>query len=126
MPLLLASLSGILTSYFFFGSDTIIPFTLKDAFVIADFPYYIILGLVAGLVSVYFSNAYFAVLKYFKRWDSALLRLLFSGLALGALIFFIPPLYGEGFDMINNLLAGNSATNFRTDTRRKLFTDRYC
>lgn len=107
MPLLLASLSGILTSYFFFGSDTILPFTLKDAFTIADFPYYMILGLVAGLVSVYFSNAYFSVLKYFNRWENSLYRLLFSGLALGVLIFFIPPLYGEGFDLINSLLAGN-------------------
>ncbi|WP_031426946.1 chloride channel protein [Flavimarina sp. Hel_I_48] len=108
MPLLLASLSGILTSYFFFGSGTILPFTLKDAFVISDFPFYMILGLVAGLVSVYFSNTYFAVLKYFDRWDSTLMRLLISGLALGTLIFFIPPLYGEGFEMINSLLAGNA------------------
>lgn len=107
MPLLLASLSAILTSYFFFGSDTLLPFTLKETFVISDFPYYIALGLVAGLVSVYFSKVYFGVYEYFHRWKATWKRLLFSGFTLGLLIFLIPPLYGEGFDMINNLLAGN-------------------
>ena len=108
MPLLLASLSAILTSYFFFGSDTILPFTLKDAFVIADFPYYIILGTVAGLVSVYFSKAYFQTQKLYSRWQSATTRLLIAGGSLGVLLYFIPPLYGEGFDMINQLLDGNA------------------
>ena len=107
MPLLLASVSGVLTSYFFFGSDTLLPFTLRETFVIGDFPYYVVLGLVAGLVSVYFSKVYFGVFEYFQHWRSPLKRLLFSGLTLGLLIFLIPPLYGEGFDLINNLLAGN-------------------
>ncbi len=107
MPLLLASLSAILTSYFFFGSDTLLPFNLRETFVIGDFPYYILLGLVAGFVSVYFSKVYFGVFEFFHRWKSPMKRLLFSGLTLGLLIFLIPPLYGEGFDLINNLLAGN-------------------
>lgn len=108
MPLLLASLSAILTSYFFFGSDTILPFTLKDAFSIEDFPYYIILGIVAGLVSVYFSKAYFQTQKFYARWQSVTLRLIIAGGSLGVLLYFIPPLYGEGFDMINQLLEGKA------------------
>lgn len=108
MPLLLASLSAILTSYFFFGSDTILPFVLKDAFTIADFPYYMILGLVAGFTSVYFSKAYFATQKIYTRWESATTRLIVAGASLGVLLFFIPPLYGEGFDIINQLLEGHT------------------
>ena len=108
MPLLLASLSAILTSYFFFGSDTILPFVLKDAFTIADFPYYMILGLVAGFTSVYFSKAYFATQKIYTRWDSVTIRLLVAGASLGLLLFLIPPLYGEGFDTINKLLDGQA------------------
>ncbi len=108
MPLLLASLSAILTSYFFFGSDTILPFTLKDAFSIEDFPYYIILGIVSGLVSVYFSKAYFQTQKLFSRWQTATTRLILAGASLGVLLYFIPPLYGEGFDMINRLLDGKA------------------
>ena len=108
MPLLLASLSAILTSYFFFGSDTILPFTLQDSFGIEDFPYYIILGIVAGLVSVYFSKAYFQTQKFYARWQSITLRLVIAGGSLGVLLYFIPPLYGEGFDMINQLLEGKA------------------
>lgn len=108
MPLLLASLSAILTSYFFFGSDTILPFELKDAFTIADFPYYMVLGVVAGLTSVYFSKAYFATQKFYSRWTSATTRLIIAGASLGVLLFFIPPLYGEGFDIINQLLEGHT------------------
>ena len=108
MPLLLASLSAILTSYFFFGSDTILPFVLKDAFTIADFPYYMILGLVAGFTSVYFSKVYFATQKIYTRWESATIRLLVAGASLGLLLFLIPPLYGEGFDIINQLLGGHA------------------
>lgn len=108
MPLLLASLSAILTSYFFFGSDTILPFTLQDSFGIEDFPYYIILGIVAGLVSVYFSKAYFQTQKFYARWQSVTLRLIIAGGSLGVLLYFIPPLYGEGFDMINQLLEGKA------------------
>lgn len=107
LPLLLASISAVLTSYFFFGSDTLLPFTLEEEFSISDFPYYLILGVVGGLVSVYFSKVYFNVLKYFQKWESPVKRLLFAGFTLGLLIFMIPPLYGEGYDLINNLLAGD-------------------
>src|SRR5690606_30271171 len=58
LPLLLASLSAIITSYFFFGNDILLPFRIEDKFVIADIPFFIILGIVAGLVSIYFAKVY--------------------------------------------------------------------
>lgn len=105
IPLLLASISAILTSYFFFGSETLLPFTLEEEFVIGDFPYYLFLGLISGMVSVYFSKTYFALLEYFKKWKTFWQKLLFSSIMLGFFIFLIPPLYGEGYETINNLLA---------------------
>src|SRR5690606_29175717 len=50
---------------------------------------------------------YFRINKYFKRFGSPFKRLLIGGTALGILIFLIPPLYGEGYDVINNLLSGD-------------------
>jgi CIC family chloride channel protein len=32
---------------------------------------------------------------------------LIGGVGLGIIVYFIPPLYGEGFDVINNLVQGN-------------------
>lgn len=104
LPLLLASVSAILTSYFFFGSDIILPFTLRDNFEISDVPYYILLGVIAALCSIYFTRVYFRINKLFKRIKSPLHRLLIGGGSLGILIYLVPPLYGEGYDVINNLL----------------------
>lgn len=104
IPLLLASVSAILTSYFFFGSDTILPYTLNEPFAIEDVPFYILLGIVTSLCSIYFTKVYFRINKYFKRFESPFKRLLIAGSALGLLVYFIPPLYGEGFGVINHLL----------------------
>lgn len=107
VPLLIASVSAILTSYFFFGADTILPFQLQDNFSFSEVPFYIILGILASGCSMYFTYIYFKIGDAFKKIDSLYYRLLFGGLGLGVLIYFIPPLYGEGYGVINNLLSEN-------------------
>ncbi|WP_418512962.1 chloride channel protein [Corallibacter sp.] len=107
LPLLLASLSAILTSFFFFGDDVLLPFQLEDKFDVADAPLYMMLGVTASLVSIYFTDIYERVQKIFDKVKSPAKRVVFGGIAIGILIYFIPPLYGEGFDVINNLVAGN-------------------
>jgi CIC family chloride channel protein len=107
LPLLLASLSAILTSYFFFGDDILLPFSIEDHFKISELPFYIILGVFAAVTSLYFAEAYERIQKLFNKLNSPFKRIMVGGIAIGALIFFIPPLYGEGFDVMNNLIAGN-------------------
>jgi len=107
LPLLLASLSAIITSYFFFGSDVLLPFKIEDVFTIKDVPFYIVLGVVAGFTSIYFTEVYDRIQKVFDKFKSPIKRLLIGGVGLGILVYFIPPLYGEGFDTINSLLAGS-------------------
>lgn len=107
LPLLLASLSAILTSHFFFGNDVLLPFNIQDEFSISDVPFYIILGLFAGLTSMYFTEIYDRIQEFFDKIKSAWKRILVGGISIGILIYFIPPLYGEGFDVMNNLIAGN-------------------
>jgi CIC family chloride channel protein len=115
LPLLLASLSAIITSYFFFGSDVLLPFKIEDAFSIKDVPFYIILGVVAGVTSIYFTEVYDRIQKFFDKFKSPVKRLLIGGIGLGILVYFIPPLYGEGFDTINSLLAGNPETSLQNN-----------
>jgi len=107
LPLLLASLSAIMTSYFFFGDDILLPFRIVDKFNVSDVPFYIVLGIVAAITSIYFTSVYDNANKVFDKIGSPIKRLIFGGIAIGVLIYFIPPLYGEGFDVINNLIAGN-------------------
>ncbi len=108
LPLLLASLSAIITSYFFFGNDALLPFQIVDAFTISDVPFYIILGVFGGITSIYFYEAYTRIQNFFDKISSPVHRLLLGGVAIGILLFFVPPLYGEGFDTMNNLVKGNT------------------
>ncbi len=107
IPLILASISAILTSYFFFGSDIILQFTFTDDFEIREVPFFILLGALASLCSILFTRLHFGILNRFGKIKSTFNRFLLGGLSLGVLIFFFPPLYGEGYDMINNLLQEN-------------------
>ncbi|GLB48772.1 chloride channel protein [Neptunitalea lumnitzerae] len=107
LPLLIASISGVLLSYFFYGSDTILPFQLEDKFSLNQVPYFAFLGILTALTSIYFTKVYKFFHDYFERISSPIKRLLIGGLGLGVIVFFIPPLYGEGFDVINNVLKGN-------------------
>lgn len=107
VPLLLASVSAVVTSYFFLGSDYLLRFELIDRFEIDDIGFYILLAIVTGIASVYFSKVFFAITNFFKRFESRATRLLIGGLAIGTILYLIPPLYGEGYGIMNNLLKGD-------------------
>ena len=108
VPLLLASVSAVLTSYFFFEKDALLGFKLVDAFQIKDIFYYVLLGFGTGIASVYFSKIYFKITNFFKRIKKPIYRLIFGGISIGLMLYLIPPLYGEGYGLINNLLKGNA------------------
>lgn len=106
IPLFLASLSAITTSYFFFGTNQILPFEISREFILSDIPMYVLLGVVAGFTSIYFAKVYGLTHKLFGKIASPVQRLLIGGAAIGLLVFLIPPLYGEGFETINSLIRG--------------------
>lgn len=107
IPLLLASVSAVVTSYFFLGTDVLFSFDLQDEFQIKDLLFYIVLGIGTGLASVYFSKIFFQITRFFKRFNNPIKRLIIGGIAIGTMLYFIPPLFGEGYGLINNLLHGN-------------------
>ncbi len=107
IPLLLASVSAVVTSYFFLGTQVLLRFKMIDKFEIEDILFYVILGLATGIASVYFSKIFFLITDFFKGIESRAKRLLIGGVAIGAMLYIIPPLYGEGYGVINNLLKGD-------------------
>ncbi|MDX1314246.1 MAG: chloride channel protein, partial [Eudoraea sp.] len=107
LPLILASISGILTSYFFLGEENLINFYIQDSFQVKDTLFYIILGVGTAVASIYFTKMYFGILRLFQPFKSPKYRLLVGGIAIGVMLYFIPPLYGEGFGFINDLLLGD-------------------
>ncbi|MFT7330640.1 MAG: CIC family chloride channel protein [Roseivirga sp.] len=107
IPLLLASISAVLMSYLFQGTHVLLGFELQDEFAIKDILFYVFLGLMTGIASIYFTKMYFLITDFFKRIKNRMYKLIVGGIAIGIMLYFIPPLYGEGYSMINNLLDGN-------------------
>lgn len=107
LPLLLASISSVITSYFFLGDEMLFNFAITDKFVINDAAPYIILGLGTSIGSIYFTKIYFSVYSFFDRFKTPFLKLLVGGLIIGILLYFIPPLYGEGLSFSKDLFEGN-------------------
>ncbi|OEK09276.1 chloride channel protein [Flavivirga aquatica] len=107
IPLLLASVSAVVTSYMFLGTDVLLRFELTDKFEVNDILFFALLGLVTGLASVYFSKVFFGITNFFKKFKSRAKRLLIGGITIGSMLYFIPPLYGEGYGIMNNLLKGD-------------------
>ncbi len=107
IPLLLASVTAVLTSYFFLGDDVLLHFRIDDKFKLNDVLFFILLGITSATTSIYFSKVYFGIDRFFKKITNSYKRLLFGGVLLGVIVFFVPPLFGEGYETINNILKGN-------------------
>ena len=115
IPLLLASISASITSHFFFGDDVLLPFSIEEGYALSDIPFYIFLGVIAGLVSIYFTEMYEWIQKQFDKVGSPIKRLFIGGIGIGILVYLIPPLYGEGFGVINDLVQGNPENALRNN-----------
>lgn len=107
VPLLVASATATLTSYALLGQNVLYSFELKEQFIMSEIPVYILFGVLAGFVSVYYTRIYMFIIEAFDRIKNWYKRLLIGGLVLGVLIFLFPSLYGEGYEAINSCLHGN-------------------
>lgn len=107
MPLLIASITGATISYIYTGYDFEFFFIQSEDFHIGRVPHVIILGIVCGLVSLYFTRVMNMMESFFGHFKKQWHRTAVGCLILSTLVFIFPPLYGEGYSSINMLLAGN-------------------
>jgi CIC family chloride channel protein len=107
IPLLLASVSGAMVSYFFMGDNVMFNFTLHDAFEKKNIALYLILGITCGLISV----AFMRQLSFFEKKMAAISnqwqKIVIGSVLLGILIFIMPPLFGEGYLTLQFLQGSN-------------------
>lgn len=107
LPLLLASVTATTVSYLFLGRE--VPFTSTvDTFAMGNIPYYILLGVLCGFVSLYFLRTTLALEDRIKKISNPYRRWAICASMLGVLIFLFPPLYGEGYDSLGHMLQGES------------------
>lgn len=107
MPLLIASITSATVAYVFTGYDVEFFFVQSEAFVTARIPYVILLGVFCGFVSLYFTKVMNMMENFFSKLNRPWKKTLIGGSILATLIFFFPPLYGEGYGAITDLLGGD-------------------
>ena len=105
LPLLLSTISATVVSYVFLGMNppfgcTISPFSM------GNIPFYIILGLFCAAFSVYFTRMTLWLEDKIKSIERPFVRWAISATCLGLLIFLFPPLFGEGYGHLRELLNG--------------------
>lgn len=122
VPLLLASITGTITAKLLMGESILFSFELTDNFQVSDTPFYLMLGLFCGLISVYFNRLDMFIEGSMARFKNSYVRVVIGGLALGTLIYFFPPLFGEGYISIKSLLNGHG-TDLLANSRFTLFED---
>jgi CIC family chloride channel protein len=107
VPLMISSVTAATVSYFLMGNKVLFSFSVKAAFEIRNIPWYILLGVGSGLISLYFSKMTLFLESGFGKIKNIYTRLAIGGIILGGLIFLFPPFYGEGYDTIMSLLQGD-------------------
>jgi CIC family chloride channel protein len=90
------------------GQGVVLQFAVYEQFALVNVPYYIILGMACGLISVYFLRFNIRVERWLEGFKNQFKRMLVGGALLGVLIYIFPPLYGEGYVSLEDLLLGNA------------------
>ena len=108
VPLLISSVTAATVAYFLMGDKVLFSFDITGSFNISNIPWYVVLGIISGMISLYFSKMTLFLESSYEKIRNTYLRLILGGIVLGGLIYLFPPFYGEGYNTIMALLQGNS------------------
>jgi len=112
IPLLIASASGALISKIILQENILLYFSLKQPFDYHNVPLYVLLGILAGFLSLYYVNSFDRTERIISRIRKPY-RLLIGGILLGLLVAFFPSLFGEGYESIKDLANNNIGLIFK-------------
>jgi CIC family chloride channel protein len=108
VPLLISAVTATTIAYFFLGKGAEFAFHLENQFLLNNLPWYAVLGVLGGLISLYMTWGSMYSEEKIAKIRNPFVKLLTGGLILSLLIFLLPPLYGEGYTTITALLGGNT------------------
>lgn len=102
--LIISSVAGALCSHIILKESILFNFVLQEKFNYANVPFYLVLGVMSGFVSLYYAKVFTRVESWMHRWKGGdYSRALVAGLALVLLFMLLPPLFGEGYGTITRL-----------------------
>ena len=107
LPLLVTAVTATTISYILTGTDAMFAYSQMEPFTLHRIPFVIMLGIICGFLSLYVTRTMSwseDLYSRLKPWG----RFALGGVTLSTLIFLFPPLFGEGYNSIETLLAGGS------------------
>lgn len=116
IPLIIASVVGALCSKIILAESSLFNFVLKQNFDYKNVPYYILLGVFAGFISLYYARMFKGTEKRIHKWKmNGYTKAVIGGLMLLSIYFVFPPLFGEGYGSVK-LVANASFDTFSDNT----------
>ncbi|MDX5436992.1 MAG: chloride channel protein [Pontibacter sp.] len=121
IPIILAAVVGALCSKLILNEDILFNLGQREFFEAGHLPFYVLLGLLAGMLSVYYTRMAIRVEEVFEAYQYKVYqRAIVGGILLGLLIMLFPPLFGEGYGSIR-LLEANKAELLLQDSWLSFF-----
>jgi CIC family chloride channel protein len=105
IPLLIASATGVVVSKVLYSRQLF--HLVTEGWVINALPFYILLGIMCGWVSVYIADIGGKLEKGIFLKQKRYVRAIIGGLLLGVIILIFPPLLGEGYRYVQEIFNGN-------------------
>ncbi|TDW97295.1 chloride channel protein [Dinghuibacter silviterrae] len=107
VPLIIAAVVGALCSKVYLGKTELFHFALQQGFNYNNVPFYFLMGVGAGFLSLYYAKAFRGVDGRFHHWKkSPYAKALTGGLMLAMFFLLFAPLYGEGYESVKMLADG--------------------
>lgn len=113
LPLLFSSVSATMVTYLLMG-NTVTFANSVASFSLSNIPFYILLGLVCGFMSLYFLRTTLRVEDKLAKVKNPYVKWIFCAILLGILIFLFPPLYGEGYASLGPMLGAGSLSEIES------------
>jgi len=109
IPILIASVTGASMAYFLMGNQVLFSIHLSQSYQVDNLPYYALLGIFTGLVSLYFTRTTFVIENLMDKLKRKIDKILIGGIVLGIIIYIFPSIYGEGYEFLRMLISGNAS-----------------
>lgn len=104
IPIMISAATGALISTIVLDEDILISFKSVQNFDYHNIHFYVVLGLLSGLLSIYYARFFRKIEHYFAKSKMGnYKKALFGAGILAILIFLFPTLFGEGYTSIKTI-----------------------
>ena len=105
IPLIISSASSAVLSKFLYSGQLF--YLVTEGWQLYAIPYYILLGILCGFISLYMIKTTIYLEHLAEKYKRKYFKALIGGIILCAIIYIVPPLFGEGYSTVITLLSGH-------------------